>query len=196
MNDKYQREIWRKLIHISSIILPVIFRYIFLNNRKLMFLVLIPVSLLLLVIEIIRMECQPCNRLFRKILAPVLRPQEETQFTGATYLLISSVVCIGLFPAEIAFVCLAFLAVGDTFAAVIGLSFGKRKLAGGKKSVEGSLACFVVTFLFALFWLDPLVALTGAISATLAEMSGFPLDDNLKIPIVSGLGMSLTNIFV
>ncbi|MBN1949125.1 MAG: phosphatidate cytidylyltransferase [Candidatus Cloacimonetes bacterium] len=161
-----------------------------------MFLVLIPLSLLMLVIEMMRMECKPCNRLFRKLFGPVLRQQEEVSFTGATYLLISSVVCIGLFPAEIAFVCLAFLAVGDTFAAVIGVSFGKRKLAGGRKSVEGSLACFVVTFLFALFWLYPLVALTGAILATLAEMSGLPLDDNLKIPIVSGLGMSLINIFV
>jgi glycerol-3-phosphate acyltransferase PlsY len=111
-------------------------------------------------------------------------------------------ICISLFPKDIAFISLSFLAIGDTLAAIVGISLGKRKLPKSKKSIEGSLACFIGTFVFAMFFLNPqkyaipLIALAGAIAATIAESSRIAIDDNVKIPIFSGLVMIVVNIFV
>ena len=195
MNKNQKKEFFRKTIHVSSIILPLSYRYIFHYNRKLTFMVLAPLTIIALVIEIVRLEHKTFKRIFLNIFGIMLRKHEIHNFTGATYLMISAMLCIAFFPSDIAFVSISFLAIGDTLAALIGIPFGKRKILGTNKSLEGSIACFAGTFVFALFFLNPIVALTGAFVATIAELSRFPVDDNIKIPISSGLSMSFVNIF-
>lgn len=195
MNPKQKKEIFRKTIHVSSILLPLSYRYVFLNNRKLAFLVLIPLTLIALTIEVFRLEHKTFKKIFYNIFGIMLRKHEINSFTGATYLMISAVVCIAVFPADIAFVSISFLAIGDTLAALIGIPFGKRKLLETDKSLEGSIACFTGTFVFALLFLNPIVSMMGAFTATVAEFSKIPLDDNIKIPISSGLMMSFMNLF-
>ncbi len=195
MNPKQKKEIFRKTIHVSSILLPLSYRYIFLNNRKLAFLVLIPLTLIALTIEVFRLEHKTFRKIFYNIFGLMLRKHEINNFTGATYLMISAVICIAVFPADIAFVAISFLAIGDTLAALIGIPFGKRKLLETHKSLEGSIACFTGTFVFALFFLNPIVSMVGAFTATIAEFSKIPMDDNIKIPISSGLAMSFVNMF-
>ena len=195
MNKNKKKEFFRKTIHVSSIILPLSYRYIFHYNRKLTFMVLAPLTIIALVIEIVRLEHKTFKRIFFNIFGIMLRKHEIHNFTGATYLMISAMLCIAFFPSDIAFVSISFLAIGDTLAALIGIPFGKRKILGTNKSLEGSIACFVGTFVFALLFLNPIVALTGAFVATIAELSRFPVDDNIKIPISSGLLMSFVNIF-
>ncbi|MCK4653301.1 MAG: phosphatidate cytidylyltransferase [Candidatus Cloacimonetes bacterium] len=195
MNKNQKKEFFRKTIHVSSIILPLSYRYIFHYNRKLTFMVLAPLTIIALVIEIVRLEHKTFKRIFFNIFGIMLRKHEIHNFTGATYLMISAMLCIAFFPSDIAFVSISFLAIGDTLAALIGIPFGKRKILGTNKSLEGSIACFAGTFIFALLFLNPIVALTGAFVATMAELSRFPVDDNIKIPISSGLLMSFVNIF-
>jgi len=201
MKRAQKSEIYRKMIHISSIILPFSYRYLFHSNRKLFFLVLAPLTFVALIVEIIRLENKTFKRIFYNIFGIMLRDHEKNNFTGASYLLISAVISIAVYPKDIAFIALSFLAIGDTAAALIGIPFGKRKLLGTKKSLEGSIACFSATLLFAVFFLDPVeynvlvIALVGAISATVAEFSQVQINDNIKIPIFSGLVMSFVNIF-
>ena len=196
MEDKRLKEIYRKSIHIGSLILPFSYRYLFHFNRKLTFLFLVPITLIFLVIEVIRMEHRTFKRFFYNIFGIMLRKHEMHDFTGATYLLISTIICIAVFPRNIAFLSLSFLAIGDTFAAIVGIIFGKRKLLGTKKSLEGSIACFITSFVFALFYINPAIAFLGAFAAAIAEFSRIPVDDNIKIPISAGLIMSVFNIFV
>ncbi|RLD56243.1 MAG: phosphatidate cytidylyltransferase [Bacteroidetes bacterium] len=192
----YKNEILRKSIHISSILVPLAYRYVFFNNRKFTFLFLVPITLIVLIIEIIRLEHITFKRIFYDIFGIILRKHEAHEFTGATYLLISSIFCIAIFPSDIAFISLCFLSIGDTLAAIIGLPFGKRKLLGTKKSLEGSIACFAGTFIFALFFINPFIAFFGSIATTFAEFSRLPIDDNFKIPIISGMVMCIISIFV
>jgi dolichol kinase len=196
MNERQKKEISRKAVHISSILLPLAYRYLFHSHKKSAFTFLLPVTLLALIVEIARLEHRTFKKIFYSIFGIMLRKHELHEFTGATYLLISTLLCIAFFPKDITFVTLSFLAIGDTLAAIIGISFGKRKLLHTNKSLEGSLACFVSTFIFALFFLHPFIALVGAISATVAEFSKIPVDDNLKIPLMAGLIMTLANIIV
>jgi dolichol kinase len=75
----------------------------------------------------------------------------------------------------------------------VGKTWGRTHLFGSRKTLEGSLAFFVVSFLFA--WLVtqmPLpVALIGAFVGMLFEFLPLPLDDNFAIPLSAGFAMKL-----
>ncbi|MCD4827998.1 MAG: SEC59/DGK1/VTE5 family protein [Candidatus Cloacimonetes bacterium] len=193
MQHKIRTEVLRKLIHMSSLIIPLGYRYIVHEDRKVMFLIMLPLTLIMLIVEIVRLEHKTFKRVFFKTFGIMLRRHEESNFTGATYLMVSSVVCIAFFPGHnIAFLALSSLAVGDTLAAIVGMSLGRRKFVGSKKSLEGSLACFTGIMAFGLvFGVNPTLTFIGALVATLAELSRYPLDDNIKIPLSVALAMAL-----
>lgn len=201
MNRIGVKELLRKSIHVSSILIPLIYRYFIGYNRKLAMLFLIPLALGFIIVDTIRIEHRTFKKFYRNFFGIILRKHELSDFTGALYVLVSAVLCIALFPHNIAFMALSFLAIGDTLAAVVGLAYGKRKLPGSNKSVEGSLGCFIGIFIygFLFYVLDPGLDIAmgaiaiGALAATFAEMWKLPLDDNLKIPLVSGIAMYFAN---
>ncbi|GAB1468385.1 SEC59/DGK1/VTE5 family protein [Candidatus Cloacimonadota bacterium] len=195
-------EALRKSIHLSSLVIPFSYRYILGFNRRLGFLLLLVAFSISLVIEFHRLWQRSFRKTFNRIFGMILRRHEQHDFTGATYLLFSAMVCVAFFDPLIASCAMAFLSIGDTFAALVGMSFGKRKFIGMSKSLEGSLACFVTCFIFGLFWLKnpnwvyPVLALGGALMATFAEVGKIPLDDNLKIPFSAGLVMTILSIII
>jgi glycerol-3-phosphate acyltransferase PlsY len=95
-----------------------------------------------------------------------------------------------MFDKTLAIVCLGFLTLGDLFAALIGKKWGRIKLFS-QKSLEGSLACFTVCALIALIKFHPVIAITGAIVATLIELLPTGLDDNVTMPLISGVVMQM-----
>lgn len=190
-------EALRKSIHLSSLVIPLGYRYLFGFNRRVSFAIVLAALIVSLVIEFHRLWQRNFRKTFNRLFGMILRKHELTDFTGATYLLFASMLCIAFFEPLIASAAIAFLSIGDTFAAMIGMNFGKRKFQRSKKSLEGSLACFASTFIFGILWLgNPWLALLGALTATLAELSKIPLDDNIKIPLAAGLVMTLATIFI
>ncbi|MDD2683417.1 MAG: phosphatidate cytidylyltransferase, partial [Candidatus Cloacimonetes bacterium] len=150
-----------------------------------------------MVIEFHRFWQKSFRKTFHRIFGRILRKHELKDFTGATYLLFSSMLCVAFFEPLVASVSIAFLSIGDTFAALIGMNYGRRKFLRNNKSLEGSLACFVTCFIFGIFWLQtPWLALIGALAATAAELGKIPLDDNIKIPLSTGVVLSIARIFV
>lgn len=92
-----------------------------------------------------------------------------------------------VFPLSIASAAGAVLAVGDALSNLIGRKFGRHKIRKGR-TIEGSLAFFISSFIAASFFAWPLLAIAGALSGMLAEISGI-YDDNLTIPLFSGAVM-------
>ncbi len=191
------KELYRKSIHISSIALPLAYRYILGYNKTLAIMILFPFAFAAVVIELIRLENKTFKRVFYRIFGIMMRKHEIFDLTGASYLLTSTVFTIALFPREIAFAALSFLSLGDTLAAILGIRYGTRKIRGTSKSLEGSLACFTSCLVYALiFGLHPGMALVGALAATLAELIEIPINDNVKMPILTGIIMSIASVFI
>lgn len=190
MIRKHKNEFARKAIHFSLILLPLAYRYLVHYDRKITLFVLLFLLAVALLVEIFRMKHPAFKRIFFDIFGLMIRKKEYHDFTSATYMLISVTICIAVFPPDIAFAAIAFLAIGDTLAALIGVQFGKRKMFDTAKSLEGSLACFAGTFVFGMFFLSsPIIAFSGALAASLAELAPMRFDDNLKVPIISGIVM-------
>lgn len=184
-------ELVRKAIHISSSIIPLAYWFTF--DRGTILRVVLILSLGFLTAEYLRMHSNIFKDVFLKLFGPALRSHEKHKLTGATYVFTGAAVCIFLFPKEIAVPSLLILSISDTFAALVGIPFGKHKFLD--KSMEGSLAFFIFTIgILTLFFPQALlVNLVIALAVTLAEAFPMNLDDNFLIPILSGILLSLAS---
>jgi len=183
-------EIRRKAIHLSFILVPLIYLYDVLPKR---FIVrgLLAAVLVSLVFELVRMHDARVRLLLSRFFRDLVRRHESKQLLGSTYLLIAAVLTIELFSKEVAVASLGALVLGDSAAALVGKTMGRVRILG--KTLEGSIACFVVSFLFAwgVVGLPAWMAACGALTATLFELLPVPLDDNFRIPLTAGYVMKL-----
>lgn len=120
---------------------------------------------------------------------PLFREEEQHRPTGSTYFIAASLLAFLIFDVEIAANALLLHAVGDPVAAAVGSRWGRHRWRG--KSLEGSLACLAVAGaiggLFQLTGLGldlPLLAL-AALATTLYEFLPLPVDDNLRVPLLT-----------
>ena len=108
---------------------------------------------------------------------------------------------------------IAIAALGDAFATIIGISYGKRKLRGGKsrKTLEGCIAGFIAGFGFAflsyLFLLPKypdgnlieglFISLTGALILFLIDFYSPPIkaSDNILNPVFCSIAMFAISLF-
>jgi len=91
----------------------------------------------------------------------------------------------------VAIVPLVFMGAGDAVTGIIRSAVYKREVKG----IWGSVGMFVTCVLVAVCFIEPVwVGLVGAVVATLAEkftVTSRFIDDNLTIPLASGLVMAL-----
>lgn len=184
-------EVVRKVIHLSSSLIPV--SYWFLLDRDLSLQLVILLALGFLLAEYLRLSSSTIKNIFIKVFGPALRAHEKHKLTGATYVFTGAVVTIFLFPKEIAVPALLILSISDTLAALVGIPFGRHKFL--LKSLEGSLAFFVSTMAILMLFSPASLLMNLLISAlvTVAEAYPMNLDDNFLIPILSGTLLMLAS---
>lgn len=193
----FREELIRKLTHFSSLIIPASYWLLNLTKGE-MLTALVPAFFLMLWIDVARLYKW---WFWRKLAKPVVgrmirRHEKDGEFTGATYILLSACCTVALFAKPIAVAALAFIIIGDPFAALIGRTIGRIRI--GTKTVEGSLGCLVGTLIVAV--LAPkvplIVGLTGAVVATIFEALPLRIDDNISVPLASGSVMTLVTHFL
>ncbi len=177
-------EVRRKLIHLATLVIPVGYG---LTSQQTVLALLIPLSLGLLAIDVLRRYHRGLASFFRRhFFGKVLREREENALMGSTYFLLSSALIVILFPKEVAIVSLLILIVSDTCAALVGKGIGRIPIFG--KTLEGSLAFFFSALL--IVWCYPHVNRfaggLAAAGATFVELLPIHMDDNLTIPLTAG----------
>lgn len=190
----YQQELLRKLVHLSSLWVVVLYHF---TNQDVMLNVLIPFTLVVLLVDGARRCSGDKCPMLETILGYILRNHEREKLSGASYLMVSALIMVLCFPKLVAMTAFTYLIVSDSAAALVGKAIGKRKFFG--KTLEGCMAFFlsalgcmwVIKWFYDLGYSYVLAGAGAALVATCVEaLSGkFKLDDNFTIPISAGLTM-------
>lgn len=126
----------------------------------------------------------------------MIRETERRHYSGILHTTTGSLVAMLIASGDPVIVGTAVgqLAFGDAAAALAGKAFGRTKILGGQKSLEGSLAglaaCYAVAVLCGV---RPGAALLSACAAMIVELlptTGF-FNDNLWMPAASALVLRL-----
>lgn len=142
--------------------------------------------------ETTRRMSDTINVRLMKLFGPVAHPHETHRINSATWYTSALLGLALVAPFEACAVGVVVLGLGDPVAAVVGRRFGRTKLLHGR-SLEGSLAFFVVGFVGALLTLQlaypsltlPVAAAmagAGALSGAVAELLSHRVDDNMTVP--------------
>lgn len=152
-------------------------------------------ALSLLAVEVVRFAWPRLNECLVERFGALVKDREARGVTGVTYLALASVLVFALFDPRIAALALAYTALGDPVAGLVGDRYGQWRWKG--KSVEGAFA-FLVAGAVAGFVLAAVgmemslpARLLGAAIAAGMEVLPFALDDNVTAPVASAAAMTL-----
>ncbi|MDR0330252.1 MAG: hypothetical protein LBH93_00890 [Chitinispirillales bacterium] len=203
-----KEEITRKLLHLFALLMPAGIFYLPRYGVP----DAVPIGILAflvagsIAVEWLRFRVPAVQKAFYFLFKHLLRKEESSTVTGSTYVMGAALICSLLFinHKHISLMVLTLFILGDAVAAIVGLSVGRIKI--GKKSLEGSAACFAMcmALFYALFprlpWaLDawggkvPLaIALVSSLSITVFELiplritPKLTINDNLAVPVITG----------
>ncbi len=194
----YKSEILRKLIHLFSLSIPVIYYFI---TKELALTILVPLTLFSLFLDLGRHFIPALKNFFDRTFGFMMREHEKDDkkknLSGATYVLISATVGIIIFPKIFFITAFAVLILSDIAAALVGRKYGKHKFLA--KSLEGTLAFFVMGCIVVL--LTPKIKyditeyligfIAVAVGAIAENISYGWADDNFMIPLSVGFTLWL-----
>ncbi len=96
-----------------------------------------------------------------------------------------------IFPFPASAAAIAIFALGDSTASIFGGLLGIRLPFNKGKTLEGSLSGFVFAFLAGSLFVAPWIAAVGAAIAMFVEYLPLPINDNVVIPIVTAVALTL-----
>lgn len=189
------QEMERKTFHMSGLLFPINYHLLltFVNGFTQYHAIWI-ISVLTfgwILVDILRVNVPVINRNFP--LQSIARENELHHLSGVSYFITGNWMAVVFFPPRIAISALLFMILGDMSAALFGISFGKIKI--GKKSLEGTVAMFIVCFFIGIniFWdihLREYPVFLGSLTAALVELyEPFGINDNLTIPLFSCMAL-------
>lgn len=200
LNDRetigYKDELIRKLIHLTSLLIPVIYYFI---TRPTAAVLLGVLAALALIVDVSRHFLPKIGKIFYKLFGFLLRRHEfdedKKNLNGATYVLISATIGVLVFPKIIFITAFVMLIIGDTMAALVGRKFGRHKFLF--KSFEGTFAFFISSCIVVLFTPkvgyfteEFIIGFAAAFVGAITENISFKyIDDNFSIPLCVGFTM-------
>jgi len=185
-----KNELLRKSIHICN----SLFAYaLFVFNQNSFAIYVGSFTIVVILFEIARINSKFFGAFFIRLFGPIIRDFEESgRLTGATYVMISSFLILFFFDKYICVASILIMSYSDTAAAIIGKKYGKTKIFN--KTLEGSLAFFLTSLIIILI-IYPEINLTlgfiAILAATLIESLPIGLDDNLTVPLIIAIILSL-----
>jgi dolichol kinase len=182
-----RRELGRKTIHLVALILPL--GMVVLPHGWAL-LVLTIGALLGVAGDVLRSHSTAFARLIERVFGPLMRQEEQPPvgsgivLNGATWVLLSAVLLLVVFPARVGALALTLFMVADAAAALVGRRYGRTSWRISTRTLEGS-AAFVVVGLCLVAVMPTLSFAAGAgvvVVGALTEALPRPFNDNLRVP--------------
>ncbi|MFW6450473.1 MAG: diacylglycerol/polyprenol kinase family protein [Nanoarchaeota archaeon] len=198
MSWDFKRELARKVIHLLSIFILLIYFGVSLKFGENVALIALTFILILFIeVEYLRLEWVKNLPLLKRIWNYVLREKEKDKIGGDIFFLIGAILVLAVFDTKIAVTAILMTIFGDLSAALFGSRFGHNYLTRfPEKAWEGIFAELIVNIivgfvvLISLFEMSLFVALPVlfimSVTATFVETIVTRIDDNLLIPLFSG----------
>jgi dolichol kinase len=126
------------------------------------------------------------------VVSPIISGLERRDVApgkGALFFALGALFCIVFFAKEVAFAGIVVLSLLDSVTTLVGVRFGRTRIYN-HKSLEGTLAGFAVTAAVLSLFILPGIAIVTAVASAIAELVS-PVDDNLIIPVVACLSITL-----
>ena len=185
-----KNELMRKSIHICNSLFA--YSLFFFNQRD--FAIVIGICTIgIILFEIARVKSRKVSTFFIKIFGPIIRDFEGGgRLTGATYVMVSSFFVLLFFDKYVCITSILIMSYSDTAAAIIGKMYGKTKIF--KKTLEGSLAFFITSLIIILVMVPEVnlgLGLVAILAATIVESLPISVDDNLSVPLIIALILSI-----
>jgi dolichol kinase len=184
-----RNNVLREMIHASGVFVPVLCGFIGVPAVALMICVVVA---LYVISEFLRMGGK--NLPFISTVTRHAASQEELyEFAVAPiYFAVGILLALLLFRAPISSAAIAIFALGDSTASLFGRLLSNRPLPFNRaKTLEGSLAGFLFAFLAGSLFIPPMKALVGAAVAMTVEYLPLPVNDNVSVPLCTGLVLAL-----
>jgi len=174
------------------------FLHIFLGIIFFCLLVLFPKDIVLLFILVLIFGGLISAYLYAKYDIPILKWVSTTldrpsrfPFRGGITFLVGCFAAVLFFSSFYAALSILILSIGDGIAAIVGHYLGKHKIVKNK-TLEGTTAFFISTLMLLIFFLPTFKAFFVALIIALVELTTPQyIDDNIAIPLVSGVLLTL-----
>lgn len=188
----YTEEVKRKLVHLSSLWMPVAILLFPQDGMAWIFGGCLVGSLLVERLRSSRVKwLTPLyDALFGRMLRAEPRPGQWI-ISGGPYVFAAALAVVLLVPAQVAAASMAVMLCGDTAAALIGRKFGRHPAANGK-SLEGCIAFCLAGYVGAMLFTGgdyALFLIPGVLGGMLVELyeKQLRVDDNFSIPVTAAL---------
>ena len=208
MSGLFLTELRRKAVHAAGSIFA--FAYYF-TDRETAIIGLAVINAILLIVE--------WQRLKGNIRLPeiLLRPHEKEQVGAYIFFQVASLISVIFFEKTIAIAAILMLALGDTASGLSGALFhgGNVRYSRKKFTVKPLpivlvmfAVCALIGFIMVslplahdMKYISLLSYVAGALGATLGDsvpirVQGKPVDDNLLIPLLSGVFITIANVLL
>lgn len=184
-------EFFRETIHIGSFIIPVICKYLKVDIYLISTAITV-VTIIYIVSELIRMKGREFPLLYAITSKAAVGEEKWSFATSPIIFAMSIVLTLLIFPIPVNYVAIASLTLGDGCASIFGRKFGKTAIPFNKqKSMEGTIVGLFAAFLGTLIFTDPLRGVVAAGIGMTVEVIPSPINDNISIPIISGMILML-----
>ena len=205
LHKRSDLHILRKLWHISTGSLGL---FLFINSEQsqtFWAIVIFSIALAGVSADFIRNRFPAFNSFVIKLMGPLMRRSEREGVSGLPYYALGVSLSLFFYSRDIAIVSSMFLVFSDPLSSFFGVLYGKDKIMPNKSlqgAVAGFFTCYLITLFFAMntstlgTHLLVFSIIAGVIGSASELISAFNIDDNLTIPVISGLGLTLLNYFI
>ena len=193
----YSQELIRKTIHLISLSIPIGYSFL---SAKTSLIILFPVTLVFVIFDFLSKRNYKVRQFVLFLFGKMLRPHEmhgDYKLNGASWLLISAISCILIFPKILTVTGFSILIISDICAALVGKKIGRIALFG--KTLEGTFAFIISAIIVILFigwqlsapWSYYIIGSIAAVIGGISELTSkrINIDDNLSIPFSIGFVM-------